>query len=118
MRVGCDIVAISRIEKIYNRHGKFFLNKFLHPQEQSLVKSCATLAGLWAAKEAASKALGLGISKECSFFDIQISKDKRNAPKLEFASHLMQEFAIQSASLSISHDGNFAIAVVVLENFV
>ncbi|MCX2683284.1 holo-ACP synthase [Campylobacter sp. MIT 21-1685] len=114
MRVGCDIVAISRIEKIYNRHGTAFLDRFLHPAEQKFSQSIPTLAGLWAAKEAASKALGLGISQECTFFDIRIAKNQRNAPQLEFSPHLIQKFAIHSASLSISHDGGFAIAVVVL----
>ncbi|ELZ6706051.1 4'-phosphopantetheinyl transferase superfamily protein, partial [Campylobacter jejuni] len=52
MRVGCDIIAISRIEKIHSRHGKNFLDKFLSPKEQILIKNPATLAGLWAAKEA------------------------------------------------------------------
>ena len=70
MRVGCDIIAISRMEKIHFRHGKNFLDKFLSQKEQMLIKNPATLAGLWAAKEAASKALGVGICECCSFFDI------------------------------------------------
>ncbi|AXP09017.1 holo-ACP synthase [Campylobacter hepaticus] len=114
MRVGCDIVCISRIEKIHTRHGKNFLDKFLSPQEQILVKNPATLAGLWAAKEAASKALGLGICELCTFFDIQISKDKRNAPKLQYSQKLIHDFNIQESSLSISHDNGFAIAIVAI----
>ncbi len=114
MRIGCDIVAISRIEKIYRRHGKAFLDKFLNLQEQNLIKSSANIAGFWAAKEAASKALGVGITKECGFLDIQILKDSKNAPHLSFSSQVLKNFHIHSSSLSISHDGGFAIAVVVL----
>ena len=113
--VGCDIVAISRIEKIYQRHGKYFLDKFLDNNEQTYIKNSANIAGFWAAKEAASKALGVGISKECSFFDIKIFKDKKNAPKIEFSKKIKENFNIKSSSLSISHDGGFAIAVVVLD---
>lgn len=125
---GCDIVAISRIEKIARKYKKSFLNKFLNQKEQEILmkNSCsyknlewhnfnfATLAGLFAAKEAAAKALGVGISKECSFFDIQISKNHLNAPQLDFSSSIKKKFHIQSASISISHEKEFAIAVAVL----
>ena len=95
MRVGCDIIAISRIEKIHSRHGKNFLDKFLSPKEQILIKNPATLAGLWAAKEAASKALGVGICELCSFFDIEISKDEKNAPKLKYSQKITKDFNTQ-----------------------
>ncbi|TKX30591.1 holo-ACP synthase [Campylobacter estrildidarum] len=114
MRVGCDIVAINRIENIYKKHGKIFLNKFLNSQEQLLVKSPANLAGLWAAKEAASKALGVGICDLCGFLDIEIFKDQRNAPKLKYSQKIIENFNITQTSLSISHDNGFAIAVVAL----
>ncbi|MGH2305388.1 holo-ACP synthase [Campylobacter taeniopygiae] len=114
MRVGCDIVAISRIEKIYQRHEKNFLDKFLSPKEQLLIKSPANLAGFWAAKEAASKALGTGICDLCGFLDIEIDKDERNAPKLQYSKKIMDHFCVKQTSLSISHDGGFAIAIVVL----
>ena len=114
MRVGCDIVAISRIEKIYQRHKNAFLDKFLSKDEQALFKSPASLAGLWAAKEATSKALGVGISKECGFFDIKIYKTAKNAPKLELSSKISKKFKVKTKSLSIAHDGGFAIAVVAL----
>ncbi|ELC3964415.1 holo-ACP synthase [Campylobacter jejuni] len=112
MRVGCDIIAISRIEKIHSRHGKNFLDKFLSSKEQILIKNPATLAGLWAAKEAASKALGVGICELCSFFDIEISKDEKNAPKLKYSQKITKDFNITQTSLSISHDNGFAIAIV------
>ncbi|HEC1775766.1 holo-ACP synthase [Campylobacter sp. RKI_CA19_01128] len=113
--IGCDIVVCSRIEKIYERHKTLFLDKFLSKQEQSYIKNTNTLAGFWAIKEAASKALGVGISKECSFFDIIISKDDKNAPHISFSQKVMQEFKIKSASVSVAHDGGFAVAVVTIE---
>ncbi|HEC1758807.1 TPA: holo-ACP synthase [Campylobacter lari] len=113
--IGCDIVVCSRIEKIYERHKTLFLDKFLSKQEQSYIKNTNTLAGFWAIKEAASKALGVGISKECSFFDIIISKDNKNAPHISFSQKVTQEFKIKSASVSVAHDGGFAIAVVAIK---
>lgn len=113
--IGCDIVLCSRIEKIYDRHKTLFLDKFLSKQEQSYIKNTNTLAGFWAIKEAASKALGVGISKECSFFDITIFKDSKNAPHIQFSQKIIKEFNIKSTSVSVAHDGGFAIAVVAIE---
>ncbi|EAH7187469.1 TPA: holo-ACP synthase [Campylobacter lari] len=113
--IGCDIVACSRIESIYNRHNTLFLDKFLSKQEQTYIKNTNTIAGFWAIKEAASKALGVGISKECSFFDIIIFKDNKNAPHIKFSTKVMKEFDIKSASVSVAHDGGFAIAIVAIE---
>ena len=181
--IGCDIVAISRLERIYNRYGVNFLDKFLSKDEQGLVfsglrgascdkngggASCdglnhsgaslgcvngeansglnfgdknrgvnlnanlsvnldensgtslnkpnfATIAGFFAVKEAASKALGCGICKECGFLDIRIYKDAKNAPKLEFSSKIKAHFKLKEAFVSIAHDGGFAMAVVALK---
>lgn len=80
----------------------------------ALAKSDASIAGLWAAKEAASKALGVGIGAECSFFDIIIEKSSKNAPILKFSPKIYKNFNIKEAALSISHDGGFAIAAVIV----
>lgn len=112
--LGIDIVQISRIKESKAKFGEKFLNRFLDKEEQVLVKSDETLAGFYAAKEAASKALGLGIGKDCSFLDIKISKTSKNAPLISFSPKLVEKFSIKEAALSISHDGNFAIAAVVV----
>lgn len=112
--IGCDIVVIARVEKIYTRYGQNFLDKILNQNEQRLIKNPTTLAGFFAAKEAASKALGVGIYKECGFLDIEIYKDTKNAPKLKFSPRIQKKFGIKKSALSIAHDGGFAIAMVVL----
>ncbi|MBR8462208.1 holo-ACP synthase [Campylobacter sp. faydin G-24] len=113
--IGIDIISIERIARLRKRYAKAFLQRFLSHDEIVLAKSDASLAGLWAAKEAASKALGVGISTECSFFDIMISKDVKNAPVIKFSDKIYKKFSIKNASLSISHDSGFAIAAVILE---
>lgn len=79
MRVGCDIIAISRIEKFILDMAKIFLDKFLSPKEQILIKNPATLAGLWAAKEAASKALGVEFANYAVFLILKYQKMKKRA---------------------------------------
>jgi len=113
--IGVDICVIARIEKMMNRFGAKALKKFLTPKEILLVKSASNAAGFWAAKEAASKAIGTGIGAECSFFDIKISKSAKGQPLLKYKKNLRKKFDIKESALSITHDGGFAIAVVAVE---
>ncbi len=111
--IGIDITVISRIEKMYNKFGQKALKRFLSKKEIALVKNPTSYAGFWAAKEAASKAIGTGIGGQCSFHDIKIKKSKSGQPLIKYKKHLRKKFNIKESSLSITHDGGFAIAVVV-----
>lgn len=113
--IGIDIIAINRISDLKSKYGSKFLHKFLDENEINLAKNEATIAGFFAAKEAFSKALGCGISKEFSFHDIKICKNEKGAPFIEINKKIKSYFNIQNANLSISHDGGFAIAAVILE---
>ena len=114
MKVGTDIIQISCIEKAIERHQKRFLARYLNDEEIALVKKTATAAGFWAAKEAIAKALGCGIGRSLSFHDIILHKDAKGAPSFSLSQQAQNTFNIQSHSLSISHDGGFAIAVVII----
>ena len=111
--IGIDIVVISRIEKMVDKFGDKALKKFLSDDEIKLVKNLSTASGFWALKEAGSKAIGTGIGKECSFLDMKITKTKKNAPKLKYKKHIREKFKIKKTVVSVTHDGGFAIAVVV-----
>ena len=113
--IGIDITVISRIQRMIDRFGNKALNKFLSPKEINMVSSTSSYAGFWAAKEAASKAIGTGIGKHCSFHDIKIKKLKSGQPTIKYKKRLRKKFNIMSSSLSITHDGDYAIAVVVNE---
>ena len=110
IRVGCDIVAIERIKKAYKKFGSKFLKRFLNSEEIALVKNTESIAGFWAAKEAIAKALHTGIGKELSFLDIKLFK-VNNVPHFTIEN---KKFSIIDSSLSIAHDGGFAIASVVI----
>ncbi len=113
--VGIDIVEIDRIKEMANRFGERAFRRFLDEDEIKLIKKIETAAGFFAAKEAISKALGVGIGRECSFLDIKIYKDKNNAPFFTLKKSLIDKFNIKNTSLSISHEKNFAIAIAVIE---
>jgi len=112
MKIGTDIIQIDRIRKSIDRFGDKFLTKYLNSREIQLIKTVENAAGFWAAKEAISKALGCGIGKDLSFHDICIYKTSKGAPYFRINKH--KHFNISSSSLSISHDGGFAIAVVAI----
>ncbi len=115
--IGIDLIKTSRMERFIERFGDKALQKFLSQNEINLIKNHKTAAGFWATKEACSKALGIGIGKECGFFDITISKTKNGAPILTLSEKLMSDFNIKNTSVSITHDGEYAIAVVAIETF-
>lgn len=112
--IGIDIVKIDRIKKMYEKFGQKAYGKFLSADEIKLIKRVEGAAGFWAAKEAASKAIGTGIGATCGFMDIKITKTKSGSPQLEYSKKLQEQFSIKSSHLSITHDSGLAVAVVVL----
>jgi holo-[acyl-carrier protein] synthase len=111
--IGIDITSVERIKKMYEKFGLKAYEKFLNPKEIELIKKPETAAGFWAAKEAASKALGTGIGASCGFHDIKISKGELGNPKIKYKKKVRKAFGIKDSHLSITHDSGFAIAVVV-----
>ncbi|MBL0709028.1 MAG: holo-ACP synthase [Sulfurimonas sp.] len=113
--IGIDLIKTSRMSRFIERFGEKALSRFLSDDEIKLVKNHKTASGFWAVKEATSKALGVGIGKECSFEDITIYKTDKGAPKLKLSKKLNTDFNIDDISLSITHDGEYAIAVVAIQ---
>ena len=115
MKIGTDIIQIDRVEKLIAKFGDKFAKRYLCDTEIALAKSNNTLAGFWSAKEAIAKALGCGIGAELAFHDMILSKTSKGAPQFILSASAQKRFAIKSSSLSISHDGGFAIAVVIID---
>ena len=99
--VGTDIVHIKRIAKIRS------LKRFFHDSEIRR-SDPEHLAGILAVKEAGFKALKI----EPKWLDIEVKNKKNGQPYLVFSSEL--NLKIKNYSCSISHDGNYAIAVVIV----
>ena len=114
--IGIDLIKTSRMNRLMERFGDKALLKFLDDEEILLVKNYKTAAGFWAVKEACSKALGVGIGSDCAFYDIKISKTLKGAPIIKLSLKVIEKFDIKDTSVSITHDGDYAIAVVALES--
>ena len=119
--IGTDIIRIERIRTSLDRRGEAFARRILTDAELALFRQhsnpVAYLAKRFAAKEAASKALGTGIGK-VSFQHLEVSNDDLGAPVLTFsgyAAKLQEERGIKGVHLSISDESDAAVAFVVLE---
>ena len=78
--LGTDIAEIERVETALARIGESFAKRILTEREfeqfQLIKKKARFLAKRFAAKEAASKALGTGIALGVTFHDFDISNDQ------------------------------------------
>jgi holo-[acyl-carrier protein] synthase len=119
--IGTDIVQINRFQ-LWIENPKL-IERFFHPLEIHELDSKSgegyqgTLAGRFAAKEAFGKALGTGL-RNIRLSDIRVSRDTLGKPFFILEGSALeksQAFGVTSLHLSISHDGNFALAFVVLE---
>lgn len=121
--IGVDIVEINRFQRIVDRFGDRIASRLLTAQEftqyQRRNNSLSYLASRFAAKEAASKALGTGIAKGINFHSIEVINNDNNGPELVFhgaASDLLIQKNIAQVMLSLSDEKHYAVAMVVLES--
>jgi holo-[acyl-carrier protein] synthase len=113
--VGIDIVSIARFERFLDRYGDRALERFLSKEEIELVKSPKSAAGFWAIKESVAKALGCGIGKELSFFDIIIKKSTKGAPLVALSSGARERFGDLKLHTSVTHDAGIAASIVYID---
>ena len=126
--LGIDIVCISEFAKICGDPDSAFVkNHFTSGESNYAEKSAGTaathLAGRYAAKEAIIKALESmhlfrpALLKHLSYRDMEVANDPHGRPYVIFygaLQEIVQELKVKSL-LSLSHDGDYAIAQVILE---
>lgn len=120
--VGVDLARISRFERFLGDGKTALLERLFTVGERdySLGKKSAAahLAARFAAKEAFLKALGLGLRDGLGWHDIEVVRDELGKPSLVLtgrAAELLLERDISGSHLSYSHDGDYAVATVILE---
>lgn len=106
-QTGCDIVYIPRFKKMLEETPSLYEKIFTAYELKD--KSTDHLAGIYAAKEAAQKALSLPSG---SWHEIEVQKLSNGAPKLLLSSSI--KLSSDQVDLSISHDEDYAIAIVVM----
>jgi holo-[acyl-carrier protein] synthase len=119
LQVGIDIVQISRVVDSLQRFGERFMQCLFTRDEiawamQSGALTAERLAARFAAKEAAIKAFDLG-EAGVAWRDIEVRRVEGGACRLALhgkAATLVFAQGIEQIALSLSHDGNYAVAVV------
>jgi holo-[acyl-carrier protein] synthase len=125
--VGIDIVNISRIEKAINKFGNHFekkiftIGEILTANQKTNPKiKINYYAKRFAAKEAFSKAIGLGIGRGINFTDIEIINDSNGKPKIKLttkAKQFLQKYLNQNnfkIDLSMADEQEIAQAIVII----
>jgi holo-[acyl-carrier protein] synthase len=118
--IGVDIVHVDRLEKWERTPG--LIDRFFHPQEIIDAENRnssrnVSLAARFAAKEALGKALGTGL-KGIKLKDIQVVSNHNGKPDITVygtAERAVKASGASSIFLSMTHERDNAVAVVILE---
>jgi len=120
--VGIDLAGVDRIRREVARQGDGFLDEFLTPGEiahcRAKSRPFPSFAARFAAKEALGKALGTGVAGTLSWRDIEVRVGERGAPRLALSGSAAagaEARGVTRVHLSLTHEGGYAAAVVVLE---
>ena len=120
--IGVDISSQVRIQNSVDKLGERFLQRILTDKEiewcQRYRDPVARYAGRFAAKEAFMKAVGTGMYK-VGFHDIEVFNYDSGAPYIQTsgrAQDILQKLEVNQIHVSISHDMEMAVGMVVLEN--
>jgi holo-[acyl-carrier protein] synthase len=112
--LGIDIVKVDRIRRTLERYGGRFSARVLTPDERRYVRDRpATFAGRWAAKEAVSKVLGLGVHG-IGWRDIEIERLPTGQPAVRLhgrAAVRAEQLGMGRVAVSISHESDYAVAI-------
>ena len=112
--LGIDIIRVGRIRDTLARFGARFSNRVLTPLERRYVRDRPeTFAGRWAAKEAVSKVLGLGV-RGIGWKEIEIERLPTGQPAVRLhgrAAARAEQLGMERIAVSISHEAEYAVAI-------
>ena len=112
--LGLDIIRVERIGDALARFGDRFVRRVLTPREAAYVRARPeTFAGRWAAKEAVSKVLGLGV-RGIGWLDIEIERLPTGQPAVRLhgrAAARADQLGLARIAVSITHEREYALAI-------
>ncbi len=121
--IGIDVVKVERLAASLERFGERMERRLFTDGERTYCRTFRDplphLAARFAAKEAASKALGTGMSQGVAWKDFEVIQPGGRQPRLEFhgrGREIFDSVGGRASHLSLTHDGGVAIACVVIED--
>jgi holo-[acyl-carrier protein] synthase len=120
--IGIDVCKVERIAESLQRFGARMERRLFTADELAYCRGFKDplphLAARFAAKEAASKALGTGIAGGIGWTQIEVVQPGGRVPLLKLSGAALERFTAMGATrshLTLSHDGGLGVACVVLE---
>jgi holo-[acyl-carrier protein] synthase len=119
LAIGVDLVEIPRIVAIFDRWGDRFLKRVYTPAEIARCRGrVPELAVRFAAKEAISKALGVGIWSRYGirWHDAEVLSDPLGKPEVRLYGRALEratQLGLNHWAISLSHSDENAVAMVV-----
>ena len=114
--IGIDVVDIERIRTTLARYPERFRRRVLTPPEDRYCGArVERVAGRWAAKEAVSKVLGLGV-RGVGWREIEVLPNRAGQPQVRLHARAAQRAAamgLRDVTVSISHERGVAVAVAI-----
>ncbi|SHE53752.1 holo-ACP synthase [Alkalibacter saccharofermentans] len=116
--IGNDVIEVDRVRKTIEKNPRFLVKYFTESEREYFNKrkmSPQTIAGYFSAKEAVSKAMGMGF-RFFNMSDIEIVKDAWGKPEVVLigkAFEYAKDNNIGSILISISHSEKYATAMAV-----
>ncbi len=116
--IGIDLIDIDRIVNVLHRHPERFRRRVLTEREDRYCgRKVERVAGRWAAKEAISKVLGLGV-RGVGWREIEVLPNRAGQPQVLLhgrASARAVSLGLGELTVSISHERHLAVAVAVAD---
>ena len=121
---GIDITEVARIAASIERFGERFLNRIYTPNEIAYCRSKKrsanqSFAARFAAKEAATKAIGTGMRRGVTWKDVEVGREPGGRPTIIFhgkAKEFAAKLGAKRVALSLTHTEHEAMAQVILED--
>lgn len=120
--IGIDLVNIPRIKMLISRWGDKFTKRVYSHNEiaysENRLKSEQHFAASFAVKESFYKAVGSSFDDKMKLLDIEVLRDSKGKPFINLygkAKEIIQQEGISKIHTSISHDGDYSIAFVIVE---
>jgi len=118
--LGTEIVECLRVGRMVDQHGEPFLARVYTPEEvrfcQSRRRATEHFAALWAAKQAALKALGVVWRRDMAWTDIEVREAPGLTPSVELrglVKQLAENLGVARVMLSLSHCRAYATATAI-----
>lgn len=119
--IGIDVLELERIERVYRKYGRHFVERLLLPAEQAQFERTARperfLAMRFAAKEAIVKAMGTGFAHGMWVRDVGVVQNGWGKPEVIYSERgrrMSEQLGVGEGHITLTDEAGLVVAVAVL----